>query len=156
MEELVEGKALGVDLGTDVISELKQMMKAIPTRLDEISDSDHGEAQMGYVLRESGDAYIKENAAYLDETSRRQLLPYSRKAIEALAKVLAGADRSVYRAESTSKPGQFYQLEVVGADITCDCPGFTHRGSCRHVRVLKPVLVADKPLPEGYSQMESL
>ena len=156
MEDLVEGKALGVDLGTDIISELKQMMKAIPARLDEISDSDHGEVQMGSVLREVGDAYVKENAAYLDEASRRQLLPYSRKAIETLARVLAGHERTVYKAESTSKPGQFYQLEVVGADITCDCPGFMHRGSCRHVRVLKPALVGDKPLPEGYSQLESL
>ena len=111
---------------------------------------------MSSVLREAGNAYIKENAAYLDEAARRRLLPYSRKAIETLAKVLAGPNRSVYQVESTSKPGQFYQLEVVGADITCDCPGFTHRGSCRHVRVLKPVLVADKPLPEGYSQIENL
>ena len=156
MEDLVEGKALGVDLGTDVISELKQLMKAIPTRLDETSDGDRGEVQMGSVLREAGDAYLKENAAYLDEASRRQLVPYSRKAIETLARVLAGPERLVYRAESSSKPGQFYQLEVVGADITCDCPGFTHRGSCRHVRVLKPALVADKSLPKGYSQMDGL
>ena len=111
---------------------------------------------MSSVLREAGDAYIKENASYLNEAVRRQLLPYSQKAIETLAKVLAGPVRTVYRAESTSKPGQLYQLEVVGADITCDCPGFTHLGSCRHVRVLKPVLVADKPLPKGYSQMEGL
>ena len=154
MEDLVEGKALGVDLGTDVISELKQMMKAIPARLDEVSDSGRGEAHMGSVLREASDAYIKENAPYLNEAARRQLLPYSRQAIETLAKVLAGPERTVYRAESTSKPGQFYQLEVVGADITCDCPGFTHRGSCRHVRVLKPALVANKFLPKGYSQMD--
>jgi SWI/SNF-related matrix-associated actin-dependent regulator 1 of chromatin subfamily A len=154
MEDLVEGKALGVDLGTDVISELKQMMKAIPTRLDELSENGGEEAQMSSVLREAGDTYIKENAIYLNESARRQLLPYSRKAVETLAKVLAGPERTVYRAESTSKPGQFYQLEVVGADITCDCPGFTHRGSCRHVRVLKPVLVADKSLPKGYSQMD--
>ncbi len=156
MEDLVEGKALGVELSSDVISELKQMMKVIPTRLDEIAENGRGGAQMNSVLREAGDVYIKENAAYLDEAARRQLLPYSRKAIETLAKVLAGPERTVYRTKSASKPGQFYQLEVVGADITCDCPGFTHRGSCRHVRVLKPVLVGGKPLPEGYSQLESL
>ena len=155
MEDLIEGKALGVDLGTDVIGELKQLMRVIPTRLDETSNGNHGEEEMGSVLREAGDAYIKENAAYLDEASRRELVPYSRKAIETLARVLAGPGRSVYRAESTSNPRQFYQLEVVGADITCDCPGFTHRGSCRHVRVLKPALVADKPLPKGYSEMAS-
>ena len=35
---------------------------------------------------------------------------------------------------SSSSPGQFYTAEVVNGVGTCDCPGFTYRGNCRHAR----------------------
>ena len=80
-------------------------------------------------FRKAGDAYLEENASHLREATRAQLRPYSEEAIRTLAQVLAGPERSVYHAESSSQKGKFYTLEVVGVDITCDCPGFTHRGS---------------------------
>ena len=84
---------------------------------------------------------------------RSGVRPYSEEAIRTLAQVLAGPERSLYHAESSSQKGKFYTLEVVGVDITCDCPGFTHRGSCRHVRPLKSALVAGEPLPKGYKEV---
>jgi hypothetical protein len=38
-----------------------------------------------------------------------------------------GTERAVtqrYRVESRSHPGAYYALDVVGGDVTCDCPGF--------------------------------
>lgn len=35
---------------------------------------------------------------------------------------------------SSSSPGQFYTVEAVNGVGTCDCPGFTYRGNCKHAR----------------------
>ena len=152
MDALVEGKLLipGEDgaLQPDVLSELKRMMNALSVHVDEVE-----EPQLLDMLQKASEAYLEENASQLREATRAQLRPYSEEAIRTLAQVLAGPERSVYHAESSSQKGKFYTLEVVGTDITCDCPGFTHRGSCRHVRPLKSALVADKPLPAAYQKV---
>ena len=154
MDSLVEGKLLipGEDgaLEPDVLSELKRMMNALS-----VHTADVEEPELLGVLQKASDAYLEENAAHLREATRAQLRPYSEEAIRTLAQVLAGPERSVYHAESSSQKSKFYTLEVVGTDVTCDCPGFTHRGSCRHVRPLKSALVAGKPLPKGYKQVSS-
>ncbi len=154
MDSIVEGSILIPDGETtfelDVLSELKRMMNALSVQTTELEAS-----ELHDVLQKAGEAYLEENAAHLREVTRAQLRPYSEEAIRTLAQVLTGPERSVYRAESSSQKGKFYTLEVVGVDITCDCPGFTHRGSCRHVRPLKSALVSDKPLPKGYKQVDS-
>ena len=154
MDSIVEGSILIPDGETafelDVLSELKRMMNALSVQTTELEAS-----EIHDVLQKAGEAYLEENAAHLREATRAQLRPYSEEAIRTLAQVLTGPKRSVYHAESSSQKGKFYMLEVVGVDITCDCPGFTHRGSCRHVRPLKSALVADKPLPKGYKQVDS-
>ena len=113
------------------------------------------EPQLFTVLQQASHAYLEENASHLEEATRAQLRPYSEEVIRTLAQVLTGPERTVYRAESSSQKDKFYTLEVVGVDVTCDCPGFTHRGSCRHVRPLKAALVAGKPLPKGYTEVPS-
>ena len=152
MDSIVEGSILfpggEAALQLDVLSELKRMMNALPVQTTELKES-----KIHDVLQKAGDAYLEENASHLQEATRKQLRPYSEEAIRILAQVLSGPQRTVYHAESSSKKGKFYTLEVVGADITCDCPGFTHRGSCRHVRPLKSAIVADKPLPKGYKEV---
>ena len=154
MDALVEGRLLmpGEDsaLEPDVLSELKRMMNALSVHTADVEES-----ELLDVLEKASDAYLEENASHLREATRAQLRPYSEEAVRTLAQVLAGPERSVYHAESSSQKGKFYTLEVVGTDITCDCPGFTHRGSCRHVRPLKSALVAGKPLPKGYKQAGS-
>ncbi len=152
MDSIVEGSILipggEAALQLDVLSELKRMMNALSVQTSELEAS-----ELHDVLQKAGDVYLEENASHLHEATRAQLRPYSEEAIRTLAQVLAGPDRSVYHAESSSQKGKFYTLEVIGVDITCDCPGFTHRGSCRHVRPLKSALVAGKPLPKGYKQV---
>ncbi len=152
MDALVEGKLLIPSedgaLQPDVLSELKRMMNALSVHAAEVE-----ETELLDVLQKASDVYLKENASHLQEATRAQLRPYSEEAIRTLAQVLTGPERGIYHAESSSKKGKFYRLEVVGVDITCDCPGFTHRGSCRHVRPLKSALVSGNPLPKGYKQV---
>ena len=153
MESIVEGSILvpggEAAIKLDVLSELKRMMNALSVKTTEIKEDNIQE-----VLQSAGNAYIEENASHLEEATRQQLIPYSDEAIRILAEVLSGPQRSVYHAESSSQKGKFYTLEVIGADITCDCPGFQHRGSCRHVRPLKTALVGGKPLPKGYKEVK--
>lgn len=153
MESIVEGSILvpggEAAIKLDVLSELKRMMNALSVKTTEIREDNIQE-----VLQNAGNAYIEENASHLEEATRKQLIPYSDEAIRILAEVLSGPQRSVYHAESSSQKGKFYILEVIGADITCDCPGFQHRGSCRHVRPLKTALVGGKPLPKGYKEVK--
>ena len=154
MDSIVEGSILVPDgaaaLALDVLSELKRMMNTLSVETAELKAS-----ELHDVLQKAGDVYLEENASHLQEATRAQLRPYSEEAIRTLAEVLAGPERSVYHAESSSQKGKFYTLEVVGVDVTCDCPGFTHRGSCRHVRPLKSALVAGNPLPKGYKKVSS-
>ena len=153
MEAVVEGSIMlngDTDLQLDVLSELKRMMKTISVDTTNLEESD-----IHQMLQDAGDTYLEENASNLKEATQKKLRPYSEEAIRILAEVLSGPQRSIYQAESSSSKGKFYTLEVIGADITCDCPGFTHRGSCRHVRPLKTSLVNDKPLPKGYTEVSS-
>ena len=153
MDSIVEGSILvpggEAAIKLDVLSELKRMMNALSVNTTEIKEDNIQE-----VLQNAGNAYIEENASHLEEVTRKQLIPYSDEAIRILAEVLSGPQRSIYHAESSSQKGKFYTLEVIGADITCDCPGFQHRGNCRHVRPLKTALVSGKPLPKGYKEVK--
>ena len=154
MDALVEGTLLIADesgeIQADVLSELKRMMNALSVHTDAVETS-----QLLDVLQQASNTYLEENAAHLREATRAQLRPYSEEAIRTLAQVLAGPERNIYQMESSSQKGKFYTLEVVGVDVTCDCPGFTHRGSCRHVRPLKAAIVSEKPLPKGYQKVSS-
>ena len=154
MDSIVEGSILVPDgeavLQLDVLSELKRMMNALSVQTSKIKVS-----ELHDVLQKAGDAYLEENASHLQKATRVQLRPYSEEAIRTLAQVLTGTERSIYHAESSSQKGKFYTLEVFGVDVTCDCPGFTHRGSCRHVRPLKSALVAGNPLPKGYKKVSA-
>ena len=154
MDALIEGTLLIADesseVQADVLSELKRMMNALSVHTDAVETS-----QLLDVLQQASNTYLEENAAHLREATRAQLRPYSEEAIRTLAQVLAGPERHIYQMESSSQKGKFYTLEVVGVDVTCDCPGFTHRGSCRHVRPLKSAIVSEKPLPKGYQKVSS-
>ena len=49
--------------------------------------------------------------------------------------------------------GAFYELEVVGSDVSCSCKGFSYRGVCQHARQLKEALVKGGALPEGVARV---
>ena len=154
MDAVVEGTLLipGSEgqVQTDVLSELKRMMNILSVHATDVA-----ETALHNVLQKASDAYLEENVSHLKEATRAQLRPYSEEVIRTLVQVLTGPKRQCYRVESASQNGKFYTLEVVGVDVTCDCPGFTHRGSCRHVRPLKAALVAEKPPPEEYRNVSS-
>src|SRR4051812_16170311 len=65
-----------------------------------------------------------------------------RRALEALAQVLAGSRAHRYRAKSSSNPNAQYEIAVEGEDVTCSCPGFEYRGQCRHAREVKHAIVS--------------
>jgi SNF2 family DNA or RNA helicase len=44
--------------------------------------------------------------------------------------------------------------KALGADITCDCKGFSYRGACNHSRTLKDTLVSGERLPDEYEKVE--
>ena len=84
--------------------------------------------------------------------ARRELKPVSDSAIRALAAVLTGPKQVVYSITSSSGRSA-YRLEVEGADITCDCKGFSYRGMFRHARALKDALATGKPVPPEYRRV---
>ena len=104
-------------------------------------------------LREASNAYL-EDQGRVQPGLRAALAPVSDQAIRALASVLTGPRRQLFRAPSARQAGRFYSLEVVGADIACECKGFSYRGTCTHVRELKACLVAGAELPEGFERIE--
>ena len=105
------------------------------------------ERQVVELLREAEAAFVAAQPA-VDKPAQSRLP--SAEAVRVLARVLAGPERALYRVDSSSKPGAFYELEVEGNDISCSCKGFAYRGICQHARALKEALVKGARLPEKF------
>ena len=52
-----------------------------------------------------------------------------------------------YVCPSSSKVGTAYEVIVGSPDITCTCPGATHRGVCKHIGIVMVRLEVDRELP---------
>ena len=104
------------------------------------------------MLREAAAAVSAADAAPDERARREALRRLPADAILALARVLGGPAAERYRAVSSSRPGQFYVLDVDGGDVACTCPGFEYRGQCSHARALKTALAAGRPLPAGFER----
>ena len=146
IDQLVEGSALPEDFQRDVMDELRRVMEVLPELPTDAMD----EQQVADLLREAGTAFVAAQPAVESEAKSR--LP-SAEAVRVLARVLAGPKRALYRVDSSSKPGAFYELEVEGNDISCNCKGFSYRGICQHARALKEALVKGERLPEGFVEV---
>ena len=146
IDQLVEGSALPEDFQRDVMDELRRVMEVLPAPPTGAMD----EQQVAEILREAGTAFVAAQPAVESEAKSR--LP-SAEAVRVLARVLAGPRRALYRVDSSSKPGAFYELEVEGNDISCNCKGFSYRGICQHARALKEALVKGEGLPEGFVEI---
>ncbi|MEO2004803.1 MAG: helicase-related protein, partial [Candidatus Poribacteria bacterium] len=144
IDDLVEGKALGSELDTDVLGELKRMLTAMPA----LASGDVDPARVTELLTQARAAYVAEQNPAGANTPAR--LPYSEEAVQALAAALSGPKRERYRAVSSSDASKAYDLEVIGADVSCSCRGFQYRGSCQHARKLKDAVAGDKALPKGF------
>ena len=146
IDQLVEGSALPEDFQRDVMDELRRVMEVLPAPPTGAMD----EQQVVELLREAGTAFVATQPAVESEAKSR--LP-SAEAVRVLARVLAGPKRALYRVDSSSKPGAFYELEVERNDISCNCKGFSYRGICQHARALKEALVKGEGLPEGFVEV---
>ncbi len=154
VDDLVEGRSIGDGLDADVLGELRRMLKRLEGRFESLGDREVDEGELTSLLRAASDEYIDEQAAQLGEASRQTLVPVSESAIRALAAVLSGPRRAVYRVVSSRDESLFYTVEAVGADVTCDCRGYHYRGACIHARSLKEALVAGQAPPAGYEAVE--
>jgi SWI/SNF-related matrix-associated actin-dependent regulator 1 of chromatin subfamily A len=149
---VVEGKALGGEVDGDILRDLERLLGALSPRLADLPGG-LDDAEVEGLLRQLAERYREEAVAAGGDQAAIAQLPAGviRSAVLALAGALSGPRSERYRAESSSRPGEFYELTVAGGDVICNCPGFEYRGMCRHARDLKCALAAGGQLPAGYS-----
>ena len=149
IDQLVEGSALPEELQLDVMGELRSIMGALEPTLERLSPVDVDEAKMRELLQEAGRTF-RESQEHVEIAAGAPPPPA---ALETLARVLVGPTTEQYRVDSSSKPGEYYLLEVDGSDVVCNCKGFSYRGSCQHARTLKALLVTGDELPQEFSRI---
>ena len=147
IDQLIEGTALPDDLQRDVMGELRRVMGVIEPKLDGIPADEVDQGKVVELLREASTAFSESQPGA--ERQAPAKLPAAA-AVEILARVLSGPEQALYRVESSSKPGEFYDLEVDGSDVICSCRGFSYRGACQHARMLKESLVRGDSPPNGF------
>ena len=155
VDDIVEGRALGGAADNDVLTELRRMVAHLDRTFEQARHALADRAAVARLLRAASEQYLRENAAALSPRALLELEPVAENAIAALAAVLRGPRRAVYAAASASESGVSHRLEVEGADIVCDCKGFSYRGMCRHARDLKRAFASGAPLPAGYRPLDA-
>ena len=150
IDQLIEGAALPEDLQMDVMGELRRVMGALEPQLEALSAAEVDEAKIRELLADAGRAFRESQ-----EHAEAAVVTPPPAAVEALARVLSGPTTDRYRVDSSSKPGEYYELEVDGGDVVCNCKGFSYRGSCQHARTLKELLVTGGELPSGFTKIGS-
>jgi SWI/SNF-related matrix-associated actin-dependent regulator 1 of chromatin subfamily A len=149
VEAVVDGAALTPGATRDVLAELEHMVARISARFADGEVPLNDEEWVAALL----DEVEKETEPLGREASSRPAAPpLSREAILALARVLTRPAATVYELASGSDPSKKYILTFEASEVTCTCPGFEYRGTCRHARDLKAALVNGKPVPAGYKQ----
>jgi SWI/SNF-related matrix-associated actin-dependent regulator of chromatin subfamily A-like protein 1 len=149
VEAVVDGAALTPGATRDVLAELEHMVARISARFADGEVPLNDEEWVAALL----DEVEKETEPLGREASSRPAAPpLSREAILALARVLTRPAATVYELASGSDPSKKYILTFEANEVTCTCPGFEYRGTCRHARDLKAALVNGKPVPAGYKQ----
>jgi SWI/SNF-related matrix-associated actin-dependent regulator 1 of chromatin subfamily A len=148
---IVDGTAIAQDLSGDVLDALQRALREVSSGLADPRRAVDEDDVVERLLRRARMA--------LDEGRRpdagaRVRTPEEtaalRRALETLAKALAGPSVARYRYASASHPGVEYEITVDGADVGCSCPGFEYRGQCRHARDVKAAIAAGRPTPAGY------
>ena len=149
VEAVVDGAALTPGATRDVLAELEHMVARISARFADgevpLTDEEWVAALLDEVEKET-------EPAGREASTRPAAPPLSREAILALARVLTRPAATVYELASGSDPSKKYILTFEASEVTCTCPGFEYRGTCRHARDLKAALVNGKPVPPGYKQ----
>jgi len=149
---VVDGTAMAPDVSGDVLDELQRTVREMASGLAGSRELDDGEL-IERLLRQArldldaGAARVPGKPARTPDE-----IAALRKALEALARALAGPTVERYRFASGSHAGVEYELTIEGADVTCSCPGFEYRGQCRHARDLKSALATGRGAPAGYAR----
>jgi superfamily II DNA/RNA helicase len=149
VETVVDGAALTPGATRDVLAELEHMVARISAHFADgdvpLTDEEWVNALLDEVKKET-------EPGGKESSVRKAIPPLSREAILALARVLTRPAATVYELASGSNPSKKYLLTFEANEVTCTCPGFEYRGTCRHARDLKAALVNGKPVPPGYDQ----
>jgi SWI/SNF-related matrix-associated actin-dependent regulator of chromatin subfamily A-like protein 1 len=148
---VVDGKVLAPGLPGDVLDELQRALRELSTGLTQAAgdvDQDDLIERLLQQARRELDARLGQDAGTSVRTPQETAA--LTRALESLAKALAGSAPERYRFASASHPGIEYEITVDGADVACTCPGFEYRGQCRHARDIKAALATGKPVPAGY------
>ncbi len=150
VDDVVEGRSLGGSMDTDVMDELRHIMQSLDADFARLRATDTSQEEIMACLRSATATYLENSAPALSDRARESLVPISEAAIQALADVLGGPDRATVRVTSSRDPKIRYTVDVLGADVTCDCKGFSYRGACTHARTVKEAMVSGQPFPDGY------
>ena len=150
---IVEGKALTGDLDGNVLDELGRALAAISPGLADSRPDIEDEALINDLVRTAAERWRNTHqprttgdGAAADPAAVRTL----RAALETLARVLRGPLAQRFRIASSSNPAVHYTIEATAGDVTCSCPGFEHRGQCRHARDVKSALASGVAPPPDY------
>jgi SWI/SNF-related matrix-associated actin-dependent regulator of chromatin subfamily A-like protein 1 len=154
VDAVVEGKALDAGIADgSVLDELQRLLHALSPHIADLRLQDLGDDEVARLLRDAASAAAREArdaAGMSHDKVRSDHSEAMRQALRLLEQALAAPQVTRYRVSSSSRPGQYYQLEVDAAgDVTCGCPGFGYRGQCSHARALKTALARGASLPSG-------
>ena len=153
VRSIVEGEALTGDVEGNVLDELERVLATVSPGLADARTDIEDEALINDLVRTATERWRIEHpsettgdASAADPPAVRTL----RAALETLARVLRGPLAQRFRIASTSNPDVHYTIEATGGDVTCSCPGFEHRGQCRHARDVKTALASGAAPPRDY------
>ncbi|MEE3337395.1 MAG: DEAD/DEAH box helicase [Candidatus Latescibacterota bacterium] len=153
VDDVVEGCSLGSSMDTDVMEELRGMLQMLDADFARLRADNTSQEEVMRTLREATAHYMQDTGPTLSPQARESMPPISEAAIQALADVLGGPDRATVRVTSSRDPKVRYTVDILGADVTCDCKGFSYRGACTHARTVKEAAVDGRTLPEGYEKV---
>ena len=149
---IVEGDALVEGYGGEVLDELQRVLQSITAGAGETSELLDNEL-IARLLHRASDEFRTTHRTGAERPaaarSTREVEALAR-ALEGLARVLAGPTVRRFRIPSRSGSGVEHEIVVMDSDVTCSCPGFGYRGQCRHAREVKAALAAGAEIPASY------
>lgn len=154
---IVDGEALAPGSG-DVVDELQRVLHSISAD-GGVATGHPGDADLiSQLVRRASDEvrtrYRADPQRPAAMRGEREVQALAR-ALEALVNVLSGPSARRFRISSASHEGIHYEVVVVDADVTCNCPGFEYRGQCRHARDVKTALAAGEDVPARYTEVRT-
>ena len=153
---IVEGDAISEGLGGDVLDELQRALHSVSSGLTAapggLADDDLVERLVKEASEEFRARHETHGAGTAGPRSASDAQAFER-ALERLARVLAGSPSRRFRIASTSHNGVEHEIVVADADVTCTCRGFEYRGQCRHARDVKAALASGQDVPAPYAEV---